>query len=85
VRICSPPTKYGFIGSSHWPEPPSRSCVAVADATSASLESSTPLGSPDDPDVVSTTAQSSSSGSSGAAARRTRSAAAGSGGTGAKG
>ena len=59
--------------------------MAVADAISASRDSSTPLGSPEDPEVVSTTAQPSSTGSSGLAASCTRAAAAGSLGTGANG
>ena len=70
---CTPAMWWAGRVSSHCPGPPSRACVAVADAVSAAADSSTPLGAPVDPEVATTTAVPGSVGSSGAMAARSSS------------
>ena len=56
---CRPATWCAGRGSSHWPGPPSRSCVAAALARSAPVVSMACFGEPVEPEVPTTTARSS--------------------------
>ncbi len=60
---CSPATYDGGSVSSHWPGPPSRVCVASAEARIAARESSTRFGAPVDPEVSTTSGAGSSAAS----------------------
>ena len=63
TTTCSPATYDAGRASSQRPAPPSRRSVAATDASTAARDSTTRLGSPEDPDVSTTTGSASSAAS----------------------